>query len=245
MPGCLAHHYQYCSPAIPASRGLWRARSQVQINPQVCLWPRANQNFPAPQLFSVNQRSLGRSKGYSVSVYFINASSLPLPRSRGDPVYLSVLTPSLKPLPSPLVSPARGIYPLSPSLALSSRKPLEKPMQLSTRPKVSPTPHFPNTLASLPKGHSPGWGHLGWPPEKNPEQYPGDAGTDEPNPVCGGLMLTRLGSPLPPGPRPLRPTRRPPGSPSTSTTGSAACQEATGSRKNRAALQPRDLTRNM
>eukprot|EP00069_Balaena_mysticetus_P004928 bmy_04532T0 len=54
-------------------------------------------------------------------------------------------------------------------------------------------------------GHSPGWGHLGWSPEKNPEQYPGDAGTDEPDPVCGGLTFTCLGSPLPPGPAPSTP----------------------------------------
>lgn len=87
-----------------------------------------------------------------------------------------------------------------PSLALFSRTPLEKPRQLSTWPKVPSIPTFPNAHASLLKGHSPGWGHLGWPPEKNPEQYPGDAGTDEPDPVCGGLTFIRLGSPLPPAP---------------------------------------------
>jgi len=61
-----------------------------------------------------------------------------------------------------------------------------------------------------PKGHSPGWGHPGWSPEKNPQQYPGDAGTDEPDPVGGGLTFTCLGSPLPPGPAPSAPPSRPP-----------------------------------
>ena len=100
--------------------------------------------------------------------------------------------------------PTHSPRPFTLCLALSSRKPLEKPRQLYLD-RVPPPPHFPNTCASLPKGHSPGWGHLGWSPEKNPEQYPGDAGTDEPDPVCGGLTFTCLGSPLPPGPAPSAP----------------------------------------
>ena len=108
--------------------------------------------------------------------------------------------------------------------------------------RAPPPPHFPNTCASLPKGHSPGWSHLGWSPEKNPEQYPGDAGTDEPDPVCGGLTFTGLSSPLPPGPAPSAPHAGPG---SLATAGSATCQEATGNRKNPAALQPRDVTKNM
>ena len=71
-----------------------------------------------------------------------------------------------------------------------------------------PTLTCPRVLL-FPKGHSPGWGHPGWSPEKNPQQYPGDAGTDEPDPVGGGLTFTCLGSPLPPGPAPSTPPSRP------------------------------------
>lgn len=54
-------------------------------------------------------------------------------------------------------------------------------------------------------------------------------------------MFTCLGSPLPSGPAPC-PTRWPPSS--LSTEGSATCQAATGNRKNQAALQPWDVTKN-
>lgn len=55
---------------------------------------------------------------------------------------LSVLTPILVLLPSPLVTPTLGIHPLTPSFALFSRKPLEKPRQLSTWPQVPHHPHI-------------------------------------------------------------------------------------------------------
>ena len=74
---------------------------------------------------------------------------------------------------------------------------------------LHPRMYLTHVLLS-PKGHSPGWGHPGWSPEKNPQQYPGDAGTDEPDPVGGGLTFTCLGSPLPPGPAPSAPPSRPP-----------------------------------
>jgi hypothetical protein len=57
------------------------------------------------------------------------------------------------------------------------------------------------------------------------------------------LTFTCLGSPLPLGRPPLPPMpASPPGAPSTA--GSATCQEAMGSRKNQAALQPQDVTKN-
>lgn len=113
---------------------------------------------------------------------------------------LSVLTPNHVLLPPPPITPPPDVHPLAPSLAVFSRTGGSVP---------GPSPHLPNTHASLLKGHSPGRGHLGWPPEKNPEQYPGDAGTDEPDPVCGGLTFVRLSSPLPPG----SPTPAPPHTP--------------------------------
>lgn len=110
-----------------------------------------------------------------------------------------------------LQMPAHPPVPLAPSLALLSltRNPQSRPGSSVPDPNSPSPPHFPNVCASLPKGHSPGWGHFGWPPEKNPEQYPGDAGTDEPDPVCGGLTFTCLGSPLPPGPAPSAPRAGP------------------------------------
>lgn len=119
---------------------LW---SHVEIDTQVCLRPRANQHLPEPQFSSVNRRLLVRSKGSKVSGYFMNASSLLLPWSRGDPMHLRVLTPPHVLLPSPLVTPTPRIHPLTPSLTLFSRKPLEKPRQLSPFPRPTPTPTFP------------------------------------------------------------------------------------------------------
>ena len=86
---------------------------------------------------------------------------------------------------------------------------------------LHPRMYLTHVLLS-PKGHSPGWGHPGWSPEKNPQQYPGDAGTDEPDPVGGGLTFTCLGSPLPPGPAPSAPLPPRP-LPTLSSSGTKFC----------------------
>ncbi|KAF2982330.1 hypothetical protein EK904_000354, partial [Melospiza melodia maxima] len=54
-------------------------------------------------------------------------------------------------------------------------------------------------------GHSASRGHFSRTPEENFEQYPGDESTDEPNPVCGGLMAACPPTPPPRGPAPLCP----------------------------------------
>lgn len=43
----------------------------------------------------------------------------------------------------------------------------------------------------VPQGHSTSRGHVSRAPEENSEQYPGDARTDESNPVRGGLRSAR------------------------------------------------------
>lgn len=123
-----------------------------------------------------------------------------------------------------------------PALAHLSTKSLGKPRQLCWSQTLS----SPNTCASLPKGHSPGWGHPGRPPEKNPEQYPGDAGTDEPGPVCGGVTLACLGARCPRA-APSAPRRRPVLRP---LQGQPPARRPRATRKNQAALQPRDATKN-
>ncbi|RLV93195.1 hypothetical protein DV515_00013544 [Chloebia gouldiae] len=52
-------------------------------------------------------------------------------------------------------------------------------------------------------GHSASRGHFSRTPEENSEQYPGDESTDEPNPVCGGLIAASPPAPPPRGPAPL------------------------------------------
>lgn len=58
-------------------------------------------------------------------------------------MHLRVLTPPHVLLPSPLVTPTPRIHPLTPSLTLFTRKPLEKPRQLSPLPRLTSTPTFP------------------------------------------------------------------------------------------------------
>lgn len=86
-----------------------------------------------------------------------------VPRKRGlpspppeqrRPAHLGARTPGHALLPPPVAPhfspvPTHSPMPLTPSLALFSRKPQEKPRQLSTWPEVPPCPHVSLTHVLL------------------------------------------------------------------------------------------------